>query len=94
VSGGDNFSGKVEVFSQVVDTFISERVVIVLPRELGLDVTAGVQRLTSLDNFQVGDLKGRVTGEVVVLFGNQNTFLEKVFVDDFSVLLRDQHIGF
>ncbi|KAH3665616.1 hypothetical protein OGAPHI_003804 [Ogataea philodendri] len=44
---------KSKVLSKVVDTFVSESVVVVLPRELGLDVSLGGQGLHGLDNVQV-----------------------------------------
>jgi len=50
VGGGDNLGGEVQPLAQVVKTLGGEGVVVVLPRELGLDVAAGVQRLASLDD--------------------------------------------
>lgn len=50
VGGGDNLSGEVEPLAQVVQTLGGEGVVVVLPREAGLDETAGVKRLESLDD--------------------------------------------
>lgn len=50
VGGGDNLGGEVEPLAEVVKTLGGEDVVVVLPRELGLDEAAGVQRLASLDD--------------------------------------------
>ena len=50
VGGGDNLSGEVEPLAEVVQTLGGEGVVVVLPREAGLDETAGVKRLESLDD--------------------------------------------
>lgn len=50
VGGGDNLGGEVEPLAEIVKTLGGEGVVVVLPRELGLDVAAGVQRLASLDD--------------------------------------------
>lgn len=50
VGGGDNLSGEVEPLAEVVKTLGGEGVVVVLPRELGLDEAAGVQRLQSLND--------------------------------------------
>lgn len=50
VGGGNNLSGEVEPLAEVVKTLGGEGVVVVLPRELGLDVAAGVKRLQSLDD--------------------------------------------
>lgn len=52
VGGGDNLGGEVEPLAEVVKTLGGEDVVVVLPRELGLDVAAGVQRLASLDDLE------------------------------------------
>lgn len=54
VGGGDNLGGEVEPLAEVVKTLGGEGVVVVLPGELGLDVTARVQRLASLDDL-LGD---------------------------------------
>jgi hypothetical protein len=54
-------------FTEIIDTFISEGVVVVLPRELGLDVTLGGQGLHGLDDFQIGDIDFRMLGKVEVL---------------------------
>lgn len=69
VGGGDDLSGEVEPFAEVIKTLGlvrwclffplsgrgwtylgGEGVVVVLPRETGLEVAAGVQRLASLDD--------------------------------------------
>lgn len=42
---GHNLSGEVEPLAEVVETLGGEGVVVVLPREAGLDVAAGVKRL-------------------------------------------------
>lgn len=50
VGGGNNLSGEVEPLAEVVKTFGGEGVVVVLPREPGLDEAAGVKRLQSLND--------------------------------------------
>lgn len=62
-----------EVLAQVLDTGISQGVVVVLPRELGLDELLRVQGLESLDDLQVGDIDLVMLGGVEVLLGNQDT---------------------
>lgn len=62
-----------QVLSQVLNTLIGESVVVVLPRELSLDVTLRGQRLESLDNVQVLGVNLLVLGLVEVLLGNNNT---------------------
>lgn len=57
-------------FTEVFDTFGSDSVVVVLPRELRLDEALGCQTLESFDDFEVRNVKIFVFGEVVVLFGN------------------------
>jgi hypothetical protein len=46
----DNLSWQVKPFAEVVETFGGQGVVVVLPRELGLEVTARGERLASLDD--------------------------------------------
>jgi len=82
----DNFSRKMQPFAEVFNTLRSESVVIILPRELGLDEPLGRQTLKGLDNFEVRNIEIFMFGEVVVLFGNQNTLLEEIFVDDAAIL--------
>lgn len=50
VGSGDNLGGKVQPLAEVVQTLGGEGVVVVLPRELGLDEAPGVQGLASLDD--------------------------------------------
>jgi hypothetical protein len=71
--GGEDLRGQVKVLTQVLNTLIGQGVVVVLPRELGLDVLLGVQGLESLDDLQVGDINLVVLGGVEVLLGDQDT---------------------
>jgi guanyl-specific ribonuclease Sa len=41
VCGGDDLGGEVQPLAEVVETLRGQGVVVVLPRELGLDITAG-----------------------------------------------------
>jgi hypothetical protein len=50
VSSRHDLGGDVEPFAEVVETLGGEGVVVVLPRETGLDVSAGGQGLASLDD--------------------------------------------
>lgn len=50
-----------------------EGVVVVLPRELGLDVAAGVERLAGLDHVEVLGVNVAVLGKVEVLLGHEHT---------------------
>ena len=50
---GDDLSGQVEPLAEVVETLGGEGVVVVLPREAGLDVAAAGQRLACAGLAQV-----------------------------------------
>jgi hypothetical protein len=69
---GEDLGRQVEVLAQVLNTGIGQSVVVVLPRELGLDVLLRVQGLKSLDDLQVGDIQLVVLGSIEVLLGNQD----------------------
>lgn len=90
VRSWDNLSGKVEPFSEVVKTLGGEGVVVVLPRELGLDVATGGERLAGLDNVEVLGVNVVVLWEVVVLLCDEDTLTEEVLVDLLSVGLGDK----
>lgn len=53
VGGRDDLSGQVKPFAEVVETLGGEGVVVVLPREAGLEVTAGGERLAGLDHLLI-----------------------------------------
>lgn len=84
----------VQLGSEEVHTLVSQGVVVVLPRELGLDVTLGGQRLQGLDHVQVSGVNFLVLWLVKVLLSDDNTLLEEVLVDLLSVFLWNQHDGF
>jgi hypothetical protein len=50
VGGRDDLGGEVEPLAEVAEAGLSQGVVVVLPRELGLDVAAGGERLARLDD--------------------------------------------
>lgn len=81
----------VQLGSEEVNTLVGQGVVVVLPRELGLDVTLGGQRLQGLDHVQVSGVNLLVLWLVKVLLGDDNTLLEEVLVDLLSVFLWNQH---
>jgi len=64
-------------FAKVFNALWSDSVVVVLPRELGLDETLGSQTLEGLDNFEIRNVQIIVFGNVVVLLGNQNSLCSK-----------------
>jgi hypothetical protein len=78
VSTGNDLDGEVEVLAQVLDTTVSQVVVVVLPGETDRDKTTGLQRLESLDDVQVRDIDVTVLGSVEVLLSNKDTLLEEV----------------
>jgi len=90
VSRGDNLSGKVEPFAEVVETFRCESVVVILPRELGLDIATGGKRLAGLDNVEILGIDVVVLWEIVVFLRNEYTLTEEVLVDLLSVCLWNQ----
>jgi hypothetical protein len=67
----------VEVFTQVLNTFVSQGVVIILPGELSLDKTLRGQGLQSLDDIQVLGVNLLMLWLVEVLLGNTDTFCLK-----------------
>jgi hypothetical protein len=67
VGGRNDLGGEVKPLSEVVETLGGESVVVVLPRELGLDVATRGQGLERLDDEKVADagLVGRlIAGEL------------------------------
>ncbi len=78
VRGGNNLGGEVKPFAEVVETLGGQGVVVVLPRELGLDIAARGEGLASLDNEQVLDVDIGVLGEVEVLGGDEHALTEEV----------------
>ena len=71
---GNDLGREVEPFAEVVETLRGEGVVVVEPRELGLDVASRVQGLHRLDDLEVGDLgEVRVRRKVEVLLSNENS---------------------
>jgi hypothetical protein len=90
VSRGDNLSGKVEPFAEVVETFRSESIVVILPRELGLDIATGGKRLAGLDNVEILGVDVVVLWEIVVFFRDEGTLTEEVLVDLLPVCLWNQ----
>lgn len=50
VGGRDNLGGEMEPLAEVGETSLGEGVVVVLPRELGLEVATAGERLASLDD--------------------------------------------
>lgn len=77
------------VFSLLCDngeTYLGgEGVVVVLPRELGLDVATGVERLAGLDHVEVLGVNVAVLGKVEVLLGHEHT-LYSFQVSDYPLL--------
>lgn len=90
VGSWDNLGWKMEPLAQVVETLWGEGVVVVLPRELGLDVTTGGERLAGLDDVQVLGVDVVVLWKVVVLLGDEDTLTEEVLVDLLAVGLWDE----
>jgi len=90
VRSWDDLSGQVEPLAEVVKTLRSESVVVVLPRELSLDIAAGCERLAGLDDVEVLGVNVVVLGKVVVLLCDEHTLTEEVLVDLLSVGLGNK----
>lgn len=90
VGSWDDLSGEMEPLAKVVETLWGEGVVVVLPRELGLDISAGGEGLASLDDVQVLCVDVVVLWQVVVLLGDEDTLTEEVLVDLLAVGLGDE----
>lgn len=90
VGSWDNLGWEMEPLAQVVEALWGEGVVVVLPRELGLDVTTGGKRLAGLDDVQVLGVDVVVLWKVVVLLGDEDTLTEEVLVDLLAVGLWDE----
>ena len=90
VGSWDNLGWEMEPLAQVVETLWGEGVVVVLPRELGLDVTTGGKRLAGLDDVQVLGVDVVVLWKVIVLLGDEDTLTEEVLVDLLAVGLWDE----
>lgn len=92
VGGRDNLSGEVEPLAEVVETSVGQSVVVVLPREAGLDIATGVERLAGLDDIKVLGVNVGVLGQVEVLLSDEDTLSEEVLMDGLAIFLRDKHI--
>jgi hypothetical protein len=90
VRSWDNLGWEMEPLAEVIEPLRSEGVVVVLPRELGLDVSTGCKRLACLDNVQVLGVNVVVLRKVVVLLGHENALAEEVLVDLLAVGLWDE----
>jgi hypothetical protein len=90
VRSRDNLGGEVEPFTEVVEAFRSESVVIVLPWELSLDIATGCKRLAGLDNVEVLGVNIVVLWEVVILLCDKYALSEQVLVDLLAVCLRNK----
>lgn len=88
VCSGDDLGGEVKPFSEVVETLGGEGVVVVLPRELSLDVAAGVERLKGLDNEEVLGVDIGVLRKVEVLLRDQHALSEEVLHGEQKMLAR------
>ena len=65
MGGGHNLGGQVQPLTEVAETSLRQGVVVVLPRELGLDKSARGERLACLDDLLLSRVSGRVSvGEV------------------------------
>ena len=73
VGGWDNLSWEMEPLAEVVNSRVGQGVVVILPGELGLDVSSRVEGLEGLDDKKVSGVNVLVLWEVEVLLGDENT---------------------
>jgi len=73
VGSWDNLGWEMEPLAEVVNSGVGQSVVVVLPSELGLDISPGVEGLECLDDIEVSGVDVRVLWEVEVLLGDENT---------------------
>lgn len=88
----NNLSGEMEPFAEVVETLWGEGVVVVLPRELSLDISTGGQRLTSLDNVKVTGVDVWVL-VFILLLCDKYALTEQVLVNQLAVGLWDKPVN-
>lgn len=93
VGSGDNLIWEMEPLAEVVNSGVGQSVVVVLPGELGLDVSSRVEGLEGLDDKEISRVNVLVLGEVEVLLGDENTLSEEVLVDLLAVSLGNKHFG-
>jgi hypothetical protein len=80
VRSRDDLGREVKPLSEVVDALGGQGVVVVLPRELGLDISARVERLARLDHVEVPGVDVVVLGKVEVLLRDEYTLTEEVLM--------------
>jgi len=69
----NDLSGEVEPFAKVVESLGGQGVVVVLPRELGLEVVAGGERLASFDHVEVLGVDLKMLGCIVVFLRDEDS---------------------
>jgi hypothetical protein len=80
VGGRNDLGGEVKPFAEVVEALGGQSVVVPLPAELGLDITAGGERLARLNDKEVLRVDIGVLGEIEVLGGHEDALAEEVLV--------------
>ena len=80
-----------KVLSEVFDTFICEEIVIPLPAEIFSDVASGSQRLSQLDDSQIGDIDESMLGGMEIFLCAKNSLVEEVAIYGKAILLWDEH---
>merc|ERR1719240_779674 len=88
----DDFRGEVEVVTEVLDTLVSEVVVLPLPRILVLHKVARAEGLHELEHVHVRNIKLIVLGFAPVVLCADDSLLEEVGVDVNTVLLGNKHV--
>ena len=93
VCGRNDLRGQMEPLPEVVKPLGGQRVVVPLPRELGLEEAARCERLAGLDDVEVSGINFAVLGQVEVFLGDEHALTEEVLVDLFAVGFGDEPGG-
>ena len=92
VGSRNNLWRECQVGAQVLDSFVGQVAVVVLPRKSDANVSLGLQGFHEHKNFQVGwSLDLRMLLALGVLLHDTDTLLEQVAVDSDSVFLWNPH---
>ena len=89
--GGNGSLGQVQVTPQILNTGVSQEVVVVLPVELLGDVATGLEGNEALDDLQVVDGDFLVGEGPDVLLDHHDALLEEVLVDELDVSFGNEH---
>jgi hypothetical protein len=92
VGGGDNFGWQRQILAQILNAFILQVAIVVLPRKSDFDKAATLERLHEHENFQIGrPFNVRMGRTARIFLDDQHAFLEQVRKGSDAILLGDEH---